>query len=252
MGRIKRRSGASPSHAYTTPADERPVSAGFSPVLCAEGLSPGRFCRREVWSLPAPVALAPSCRGGSLRDLCPDFGPVAISASCRVSDAHLVPQDEPAPAPGAPCARLPSALPPNRSTGGDGRGTLRPESTRREQPGTPHARGRPRTPGGSRHRQLLAPQCLAGAVALWGPSGEAALEKPRAGALLHGCILCLPSAPRVVSCSSCSRTRHRRSKPRGAAEPTSNRNAACETSRVIFAANKNTHPHATQRFKSCL
>ena len=245
MGRIKRRSGASPLHGHTTPADEHPGHGsvqgerspplepshgrsprgnrpqrehrtrprslrGFDLVLCADGLSLCWFSRREVWSLPAPVALAPSHRSSSLQELCPDFGPAAVSASCRVSDAHLVLQGEqgagraesqpgePAPAPKASCSHLPSSLrpPPTQQQHPGGTATGARGAVPREHQlrgaqdtlcmGTPCAweppvhRNPPANPG--------AAACPAGAVALWGPGGEAALEKPCARALLHGCF----------------------------------------------------------------
>ena len=208
MGRIKHRSGASPLHGHTTPADEHPGHGGvqgerspllepshgrsprgnspqrehrmrprslrgFSLVLCADGLLPCWFSRREVWSLPAPVALAPSHRSSSPQELCPDFGPAAVSASCRVSDAHLVLQGkqgagraesqpgEPAPAPKASCSHLPSSLwppltqpqhPGRTATGARGavprehqlRGAQDPLCT-----GTPRAQEPPCKPGSS-------------------------------------------------------------------------------------------------------
>lgn len=146
---------------------------------------------------------------------------------------------------------------PNHSTQGgwlQEHGELDPKSTSREQPGTPCAWEPPCKPGGSRGRQLLALPLQWPFGVLVGRRRWRSLVQELCcmAAFARKCILILPLALRVISCSSHGGTRHRCSKPHRAAELTSNRKAACETSRVIFAVNKNTHPHATQRFKSCL
>lgn len=305
MGRIKHRSGASPSHGHTTPVDEHPrhgstqaepsslpqPSCGHSPsgnrpqrehwtrtrslqgfglVLRADGLSPCQFSRREVslclLRLPLPTEVVhPRSRAQTLGQWPPR--PPAVShtlASChRVSrepaglSASRESQPQPRKHPDHTSHPLSDHCRPNHSTQGgwlQEHGELDPKSTSREQPGTPCAWEPPCKPGGSRDRQLLALPLQWPFGALVGRRRWRSLVQELCcmAAFARKCILILPLALRVISCSSHGGTRHRRSKPHRAAELTSNRNAACETSRVIFAVNKNTHPHATQRFKSCL
>lgn len=175
------------------------VNSRRDPDLCGDAawgwvlMGFRQFHRREVrslscpfpWKQFAPGAMPRLWASGRLSlSLCLRHSP-RLAGGQGAGRARSQPGGA-VPAPTASCSRPPTTLTQRQLPAGMAVVARGPAP--REHPSRA-ARDPPCTgPPAHLGQQLRALRCLAGALAMVGPGGEAALEEPRARALLHGCF----------------------------------------------------------------